>query len=38
MALLYRTDVVAYPAWQSYLRERQPPTLVVWGPTVGGPP
>jgi pimeloyl-ACP methyl ester carboxylesterase len=27
----YRTNVAAYPAWQAYLRERQPPTLVVWG-------
>jgi pimeloyl-ACP methyl ester carboxylesterase len=27
----YRTNVAAYPAWQSYLREHQPPVLVVWG-------
>ncbi len=27
----YRTNVEAYPSWQAYLRERQPPTLVVWG-------
>ena len=20
-----------YPRWQAYLRERQPPTLVLWG-------
>jgi pimeloyl-ACP methyl ester carboxylesterase len=27
----YRTNVESYPRWQQYLRERQPPTLVVWG-------
>jgi pimeloyl-ACP methyl ester carboxylesterase len=27
----YRTNVASYPAWQAYLREHQPPTLVVWG-------
>lgn len=27
----YRTNVAAYPAWQAYLRERRPPTLVIWG-------
>lgn len=27
----YRTNVQAYPAWQSYLRERRPPLLVLWG-------
>src|SRR5271170_4705659 len=27
----YRTNVASYPAWQAWLRERQPPTLVVWG-------
>jgi pimeloyl-ACP methyl ester carboxylesterase len=27
----YRTNVAAYPAWQAWLREHQPPTLVVWG-------
>jgi pimeloyl-ACP methyl ester carboxylesterase/ketosteroid isomerase-like protein len=27
----YRTNVAAYPAWQAYLREHRPPTLVVWG-------
>ncbi|HTI83663.1 MAG TPA: alpha/beta hydrolase [Acetobacteraceae bacterium] len=27
----YRTNVAAYPAWQAWLRERKPPTLVVWG-------
>ncbi|VUD69879.1 Haloalkane dehalogenase [Methylobacterium symbioticum] len=27
----YRTNVARYPAWQSWLRSRQPPLLVVWG-------
>jgi pimeloyl-ACP methyl ester carboxylesterase len=27
----YRTNVDAYPKWQAWLRERQPPLLVVWG-------
>ena len=27
----YRMNVDAYPAWQAWLRERQPPTLIVWG-------
>jgi pimeloyl-ACP methyl ester carboxylesterase len=27
----YRTNVAAYPKWQAWLREHQPPTLVVWG-------
>jgi pimeloyl-ACP methyl ester carboxylesterase len=27
----YRTNVAAYPAWQAWLKERQPPTLVLWG-------
>jgi pimeloyl-ACP methyl ester carboxylesterase len=27
----YRTNLTAYPAWQSWLRERRPPTLIVWG-------
>ena len=27
----YRTNVSAYPAWQAYLREHQPPVLVTWG-------
>ena len=27
----YRTNVASYPAWQAWLRERKPPTLVVWG-------
>ena len=27
----YQSNVAAYPRWQSYLRDRRPPTLVVWG-------
>ena len=27
----YRTNVASYPSWQTWLRERRPPTLVVWG-------
>jgi pimeloyl-ACP methyl ester carboxylesterase len=27
----YRNNLAAYPAWQAWLRERQPPTLIVWG-------
>lgn len=27
----YRTNVALYPAWQAFLRERQPETLVFWG-------
>ena len=27
----YRTNVTSYPKWQAYLRDVQPPTLVVWG-------
>jgi pimeloyl-ACP methyl ester carboxylesterase len=27
----YRTNVASYPAWQYWLREHKPPTLVVWG-------
>ena len=27
----YRTNVAAYPAWQAWLREHRPPTLVTWG-------
>lgn len=27
----YRKNVDEYPAWQHYLRDYQPPTLVVWG-------
>ena len=27
----YRNNVASYPKWQGWLREVQPPTLVVWG-------
>ncbi len=27
----YRTNVPLYPKWQKYLRDHQPPTLIVWG-------
>lgn len=27
----YRTNVASYPQWQTWLRQHQPPTLVVWG-------
>jgi pimeloyl-ACP methyl ester carboxylesterase len=27
----YQTNLVAYPAWQAWLRATQPPLLVVWG-------
>ncbi|MES3151722.1 alpha/beta fold hydrolase [Sphingomonas faeni] len=27
----YRTNTVAYPLWQAWLRTHKPPTLVVWG-------
>ncbi|KJC58951.1 alpha/beta hydrolase [Bradyrhizobium sp. LTSPM299] len=27
----YRTNIASYPRWQKWLREVQPPTLVVWG-------
>jgi pimeloyl-ACP methyl ester carboxylesterase len=27
----YRTNVASYPAWQAWLREHKPPTLIVWG-------
>lgn len=27
----YRNNVAMYPEWQAYLREHQPPTLIVWG-------
>ena len=27
----YRTNVPLYPAWQRFLRDRQPPTLIFWG-------
>jgi pimeloyl-ACP methyl ester carboxylesterase len=27
----YGSNPPLYPAWQNYLRENQPPTLIVWG-------
>ena len=27
----YRTNVASYPAWQDWLRKRQPPLQVIWG-------
>ncbi len=27
----YRNNQAAYPAWQAWLRDRQPPTLILWG-------
>jgi pimeloyl-ACP methyl ester carboxylesterase len=27
----YRTNVASYPAWQAWLRQHKPPTLVLWG-------
>jgi pimeloyl-ACP methyl ester carboxylesterase len=27
----YRTNVASYERWQAWLREHQPPTLVLWG-------
>ncbi|MEE6256933.1 alpha/beta fold hydrolase [Plantactinospora sonchi] len=27
----YRSNVASYPRWQEWLREHQPPLLVVWG-------
>ncbi|WP_206604217.1 alpha/beta fold hydrolase [Aquimarina sediminis] len=27
----YRTNIPLYPKWQKYLRDHQPPTLIVWG-------
>jgi len=27
----YRTNVDAYPKWQTWMRETQPPLLVIWG-------
>ena len=27
----YGTNPPLYPAWQKYLRDHQPPTLIVWG-------
>ncbi len=30
----YRTNVASYPAWQAWLHQYKPPTLVVWGGTI----
>lgn len=27
----YYTNLLAYPAWQAFLRQHQPPTLIAWG-------
>jgi pimeloyl-ACP methyl ester carboxylesterase len=27
----YYNNLLAYPTWQAFLREHQPPTLIVWG-------
>ncbi|MEP6654885.1 MAG: alpha/beta fold hydrolase [Myxococcales bacterium] len=27
----YQSNIDAYPSWQTFLRQRQPPTLIVWG-------
>ncbi|MEO5902357.1 MAG: alpha/beta hydrolase [Ilumatobacteraceae bacterium] len=27
----YRTNAALYPVWQASLRDRQPPTLIIWG-------
>ena len=27
----YQTNVARYPAWQAYLRDHRPPTLIAWG-------
>lgn len=31
LALDYHSNVERYPQWQAWLREHQPPTLVLWG-------
>ncbi len=31
LAFDYRSNLELYPAWQAWLREHRPPTLVVWG-------
>jgi pimeloyl-ACP methyl ester carboxylesterase len=31
LALDYGSNVARYPQWQAWLRERKPPTLIVWG-------
>jgi pimeloyl-ACP methyl ester carboxylesterase len=31
LLLDYHSNVALYPTWQRWLREHQPPTLIVWG-------
>ncbi|MGC2999864.1 alpha/beta fold hydrolase [Streptomyces sp. G35A] len=31
LAYDYRSNLDAYPAWQAWLREHRPPTLITWG-------
>ncbi|MFE4867349.1 alpha/beta fold hydrolase [Streptomyces sp. NPDC056682] len=35
LAYDYKSNVAAYPDWQAWLREHQPPTLITWG--IGDP-
>ncbi|WP_327151918.1 alpha/beta fold hydrolase [Nocardia sp. NBC_01329] len=31
LAFDYKTNILRYPAWQAWLREHTPPTLLAWG-------
>ncbi len=31
LAYDYKNNIAAYPDWQTWLREHQPPTLITWG-------
>lgn len=31
LALDYHSNLELYPAWQQWLRDHQPPTLIIWG-------
>jgi pimeloyl-ACP methyl ester carboxylesterase len=31
LAYDYKSNIAAYPTWQAWLREQQPPTLITWG-------
>jgi pimeloyl-ACP methyl ester carboxylesterase len=31
LALDYHSNVELYPAWQQWLRDHQPPALIIWG-------
>ncbi|PJN11729.1 alpha/beta hydrolase [Streptomyces sp. CB01635] len=31
LAYDYKSNVAAYPAWQQWLRQHRPPTLITWG-------